>query len=51
VSIPTLLDPDLAPAGHHIIHTLRLAGLQIAGFSSSEYEQKKELLLGASLSG
>jgi len=47
VSIPTLLDPDLAPAGYHIIHTFtpsRIADWQ--GFSSSEYEQKKEVAAG-----
>ncbi|MBW4666122.1 MAG: carotene isomerase [Cyanomargarita calcarea GSE-NOS-MK-12-04C] len=43
VSIPTLLDPDLAPTGYHIIHSFTphwFADWQ--GLSPSEYEQKKE---------
>ena len=43
VSIPTLLDPDLAPVGYHIIHTFTPSWIEDwQGFSPSEYEQKKE---------
>lgn len=43
VSIPTLLDPDLAPAGHHIIHTFTPDWMENwQGLSPSKYEQKKE---------
>ncbi|NET04526.1 MAG: carotene isomerase [Symploca sp. SIO2B6] len=43
VSIPTLLDPDLAPAGHHIIHTFTPSWIENwQGLSNSEYQQKKE---------
>ena len=43
VSIPTLLDPDLAPAGHHIIHTFTPNWVEDwQGLSQYEYEQKKE---------
>ena len=43
VSIPTLLDPDLAPPGHHIIHTFTPSWVEEwQGLSPSEYEAKKE---------
>ncbi|HEY9852910.1 MAG TPA: carotenoid isomerase [Leptolyngbyaceae cyanobacterium] len=43
VSIPTLLDPDLAPEGHHIVHTFTPSWMEDwQGLSPSEYEQKKE---------
>ena len=43
VSIPTLLDPDLAPEGYHIIHTFTPSFLTYwQGLSPEEYEQKKE---------
>ncbi|HEY9859817.1 MAG TPA: carotenoid isomerase [Candidatus Obscuribacterales bacterium] len=43
VSIPTLLDPDLAPPGHHIIHTFTPSWLEEwQGLSPSAYEEKKE---------
>lgn len=43
VSIPTLLDPDLAPEGHHIVHTFTPSWIeQWQGLSPEEYEQKKE---------
>lgn len=43
VSIPTLLDPDLAPQGHHIVHTFTPSWMEDwQGLSPSEYEQKKE---------
>ena len=39
VSIPTLLDPDLAPPGHHIIHTFTPSWLEEwQGLSPSAYE-------------
>ena len=43
VSIPTLLDPDLAPAGYHIVHTFTPSWIEDwQGLSAKEYEQKKE---------
>lgn len=43
VSIPTLLDPNLAPAGHHIIHTFTPSWLDDwQGLSPQEYQMKKE---------
>ncbi len=43
VSIPTLLDPNLAPAGHHIVHTFTPSWIENwQGLSPQEYEQKKE---------
>ena len=43
VSIPTLLDPDLAPPGHHIIHTFTPHWIQDwQGLSTYQYEDKKE---------
>ncbi|HBE16284.1 MAG TPA: carotene isomerase [Cyanobacteria bacterium UBA11149] len=43
VSIPTLLDPDLAPEGHHIIHTFTPSWIEEwQGLSPKEYEDKKE---------
>lgn len=43
VSIPTLLDPDLAPEGYHIIHAFTPSWIEDwQGLSASEYEQKKE---------
>ncbi len=47
VSIPTLLDPDLAPAGHHIIHTFTPNWVEDwQKLSQCEYEQKKEAAAG-----
>jgi prolycopene isomerase len=47
VSIPTLLDPDLAPAGHHIIHTFTPGWVEDwQKLSPGEYEQKKEAAAG-----
>ncbi|WP_009631301.1 carotenoid isomerase [Synechocystis sp. PCC 7509] len=47
VSIPTLLDPDLAPAGHHIIHTFTPSWVEDwQELSQCEYEQKKEAAAG-----
>jgi prolycopene isomerase len=43
VSIPTLLDPDLAPAGHHIIHTFTPSWMEHwQGLAPSAYRQQKE---------
>jgi prolycopene isomerase len=43
VSIPTLLDPSLAPAGHHIIHTFTPSWMaEWQDLSPKDYEAKKE---------
>ena len=43
VSIPTLLDPGLAPPNRHIIHTFTPSSMSYwDGLSPSEYRQKKE---------
>ncbi|HYW22370.1 MAG TPA: carotenoid isomerase [Nodularia sp. (in: cyanobacteria)] len=43
VSIPTLLDPDLAPEGYHIIHAFTPNWIDDwQGLSPREYEAKKE---------
>ncbi len=43
VSIPTLLDPSLAPAGHHIVHTFTPSSMQAwQGLSPSTYAAKKQ---------
>ena len=43
VSMPTLLDPSLAPAGHHIVHTFTPSSMEAwQGLSPSEYRAKKE---------
>jgi prolycopene isomerase len=43
VSIPTLLDPSLAPPNHHIIHTFTPSYLEEwQGLSPQAYSQKKE---------
>ncbi|AFY36951.1 carotene isomerase [[Leptolyngbya] sp. PCC 7376] len=43
VSIPTLLDPSLAPEGHHIIHTFTPSFIdEWKGLSPKEYEEKKD---------
>jgi prolycopene isomerase len=47
VSIPTLLDPDLAPPGYHIIHAFTpdwISNWQ--GLSEREYVAKKEIVSG-----
>jgi len=49
VSIPTLLDPDLAPDGHHIIHTLPSWAADWRKVSVHEYDKRRKLLLDASL--
>jgi prolycopene isomerase len=47
VSIPTLLDPNLAPEGYNIIHTFTPSWIDDwQGLSSQEYEQKKEEAAG-----
>ena len=43
VSMPTLLDPSLAPAGHHILHTFTPSSMEAwQGLSPSAYRAKKE---------
>lgn len=43
VSIPTLLDPSLAPAGHHIVHTFTPDWIENwQNLPSQEYEARKE---------
>jgi prolycopene isomerase len=45
LSIPTLLDPSLAPEGHHIFHTFTPSWIDDwQDLSPSAYEQKKEEL-------
>ena len=47
VSIPTLLDPDLAPEGYHIVHTFTPSWNEDwQGLSPKEYEEKKEEAAG-----
>ncbi|MEH2116798.1 carotenoid isomerase [Nostoc sp.] len=47
VSIPTLLDPDLAPSGYHIIHAFTPHWIDDwQELSVSEYEAKKEEAAG-----
>ncbi|MEA5621325.1 carotenoid isomerase, partial [Cronbergia sp. UHCC 0137] len=47
VSIPTLLDPDLAPLGYHIIHAFTPDWIDNwQGLSGVEYEEKKEEVAG-----
>jgi prolycopene isomerase len=47
VSIPTLLDPDLAPSGYHIIHAFTPHWIDDwQELSPSEYEAKKEEAAG-----
>ena len=43
VSMPSLLDPDLAPAGHHIVHTFTPSSMEAwQGLSPTDYRAKKE---------
>lgn len=43
VSIPTLLDPSLAPSGHHIIHTFTPSWIDDwQGLTPQAYREKKE---------
>ena len=47
VSIPTLLDPELAPEGYHIMHTFTPSWMENwQGLSVKEYEDKKEEAAG-----
>ena len=47
VSIPTLLDPSLAPEGYHIIHTFTPSYIDYwKGLSGEQYEYKKEEAAG-----
>ena len=43
VSMPSLLDPSLAPAGHHIVHTFTPSSMEAwLGLSPTAYAAKKE---------
>jgi prolycopene isomerase len=43
VSMPTLLDPSLAPSGHHIVHTFTPSSLEVwRGLSPAQYQAKKQ---------
>ncbi|CAN6381533.1 unnamed protein product [Urochloa humidicola] len=45
LSIPTVLDPSLAPEGHHILHIFTTACIEDwEGLSRKEYEEKKEVV-------
>ncbi len=47
VSIPTILDPSLAPKGYHIVHTFTPSQIEDwQGLSAQEYEAKKEAAAG-----
>ena len=42
VSMPSLLDPDLAPEGHHIVHTFTPSSMEAwKGLSPSEYRGRR----------
>ena len=43
VSMPSLLDPSLAPAGHHLVHTFTPSSMEAwRGLSPTAYAAKKE---------
>lgn len=43
LSIPTILDPSLAPEGNHILHIFTTSGMEDwKGLSQKDYENKKE---------
>lgn len=43
VSIPSLLDPSLAPKGRHIVHTFTMSAISAwSGLSPTQYKAKKE---------
>ena len=43
VSIPSLLDPSLAPEGRHIVHTFTMSEISAwSGLSPTQYKAKKE---------
>jgi prolycopene isomerase len=47
VSIPTLLDPSLAPVGHHIVHAFTPSWMpEWEGLSTQDYQEKKEAAAG-----
>lgn len=47
VSIPTLLDPDLAPEGYHIMHVFTPSWIDDwQGMPAKDYEEKKEKAAG-----
>jgi len=48
VSIPTLLDPDLAPSGYHIIHSFTPSWIdEWQHLNPKAYEEKKEAMANA----
>ncbi|KAG9445233.1 hypothetical protein H6P81_016573 [Aristolochia fimbriata] len=45
LSIPTVLDPSLAPEGHHILHIFTTSSIEDwKGLPQKDYEDKKELI-------
>ncbi|XP_030512490.1 prolycopene isomerase, chloroplastic [Rhodamnia argentea] len=45
LSIPTILDPSLAPEGHHILHIFTTSSIEEwQGLPQKEYEEKKQLV-------
>ncbi|EEF38309.1 prolycopene isomerase, chloroplastic isoform X2 [Ricinus communis] len=45
LSIPTVLDPSLAPAGHHILHIFTTSSIEDwEGLPVKDYEAKKQLV-------
>lgn len=45
LSIPTVLDPSLAPEGHHILHIFTTSSIEDwQGLPRKEYEEKKQLV-------
>ena len=47
VSIPTLLDPDLAPSGHHIIHAFTPSQIEEwQNLTPQQYREQKERVAG-----
>ncbi|NJP11478.1 MAG: carotene isomerase [Leptolyngbyaceae cyanobacterium RU_5_1] len=43
ISIPTLLDPTLAPAGYHIVHAFTPSWIETwQGLSATDYQRRKE---------
>nr|AFS32633.1 carotenoid isomerase [Narcissus tazetta] len=45
LSIPTVLDPSLAPEGNHILHIFTVSPMEDwKGLSQKDYEEKKELV-------
>ncbi|MQL81464.1 hypothetical protein Taro_013918 [Colocasia esculenta] len=45
LSIPTVLDPSLAPEGHHILHIFTTSSIDDwKGLPQKEYEEKKQII-------